>query len=69
MGECVCLFVGCGSCAPLDSGVPECAVDFMVGVFRLQIPVVGVMCPGWFWVVVVCLVFFGCMSFTLFVRF
>ena len=40
-GECVFLFLGCGSCAPLDNGVPECAVDFMVllgkvCVFRLQ---------------------------------
>ena len=54
----MCLFVGCGSCAPLDNGVPKCAVDFMVllgkaGVFRLQILVVRVMCPGSFWCVLV----------------
>ena len=58
------LVVGCGSCAPLDNGVPECAVDFMVllgkvCVLRLPILFVGVMCPGWFWAVMVCLVCFG----------
>ena len=40
-----------------------------VGLFRLQMVVVDVMCPGWFWVVMGCLVWFGCLSFTLFMRF
>ena len=39
VGACVCLFVGGGSCAPLDNSVPKSTVDFMVllgkaGVFR-----------------------------------
>ena len=74
MGKCVCLFVGCGRCVPLDNRVPKCAVDFMVllgkvGVFGLQMVVVGMMFPGWFWVVMVCLMCFGCLSFSLFMRF
>ena len=71
MGACVCLFVAGGSCAPLDNGVPKFAVDFMVllgkvGVFRLQVVILGVICSCWFWVLMMC---FGCLLFTLFTRF